>query len=230
MCVAAGGQGCIVVFSLSLAAMYLSDLNVPLLQTGPRQCDHNNPGLLVGFWPWKMSNRPTKLELPPAFTRQSPDCTQLSDYVLCRQGPQFSELWLAIMARDKIHSSGSGPRVQCWVITANWTHRRMSRSQDNSAESYILCPAENKFIFRSNVMRMLINKTNCFSKVIVTDDGSSLIVYRSGWVCVVLISARLIKDRFLWQTANKLVRVVKNYYWRKTPVAKFDKTGSWDEE
>ena len=49
MCVAAGGQGCIVVFSLSLAAMYLSDLNVPLLQTGPRHCDHNNPGLLVGF-------------------------------------------------------------------------------------------------------------------------------------------------------------------------------------
>ena len=38
-----------VVFSLILAAMYLSDLNVPLLQTGPRQCDHNNPGLLVGF-------------------------------------------------------------------------------------------------------------------------------------------------------------------------------------
>ena len=59
-------------------------------------------------------------------------------------------------------------------------------------------------------------------------DGSSLIVW--VWVCVVLISVRLIKDRFLLQTANKLVRVVKNYYWRKTLVAKFDKTGSWDEE
>ena len=72
-------------------------------------------------------------------------------------------------------------------------------NRSNSADSDILlcCTEEDKFDFRPNVMRMLINKTNCFSKVIVTDDGSSLIVYRSGWVCVVLISARLIKDRFL---------------------------------
>ena len=96
----------------------------------------------------------------------------------------------------------------------------------NSAESDILlcCTEEDKFDFRPNVMRMLINKTNCFSKIMAT-DGSGLIVYRSGFCFDIIQSDK-------GQVYNKLptsLPGLKSADIGAKPLLLriFDKTGSW---
>lgn len=75
------------------------------------------------------------------------------------------------MAPDKISPA---PDPECTPLHI----RHTGGDRDNSAESEILWTEENKFNFRSNAMRMLINKTNCFSKIIATDDGVPV------WLCI----------------------------------------------